>query len=44
MLQKGLKAVGIPYETCDGVADFHATGRHSCIAELFRIGASGGST
>src|SRR3954470_12303288 len=35
-----LERVGIPYETTDGIADFHASGRHSYITELLRNGAS----
>lgn len=40
MVKKDLEHVGIPYETADGVADFHAAGRHSHITELLRNGAS----
>jgi integrase len=40
MVQHDLENAGIPYETADGVADFHAAGRHSHITELFRSGAS----
>src|SRR5690606_35188193 len=32
--------VGIPYETPDGIADFHAAGRHTHITELLRNGAT----
>ena len=35
-----LKAAGIPYRTKDGVADFHAAGRHTHITELLRNGTS----
>jgi len=31
---------GIPYETEDGIADFHASGRHTHITELLRNGAT----
>ena len=40
MVKKDLERVGIPYETPDGIADFHAAGRHTHITELFRNGAS----
>ncbi|QDU45188.1 Tyrosine recombinase XerC [Symmachiella dynata] len=40
MVQKDLERVGIPYETEDGVADFHAAGRHTHITELLRNGAT----
>lgn len=40
MVKKDLERVGIPYETADGVADFHAAGRHTHITELLRNGAS----
>ena len=40
MAKKDLEAVGIPYETPEGTADFHAAGRHTYITELFRNGAS----
>ena len=40
MVQKDLEQAGIPYETPDGVADFHAVGRHTHITELLRSGAS----
>ena len=40
MVQKDLKAAGIPYKTQEGVADFHAAGRHTHITELLRNGAS----
>jgi hypothetical protein len=36
MVKKDLEAVGIPYETEAGVADFHAAGRHTHITELLR--------
>ena len=40
MVQRDLERVGIPYENHDGIADFHAAGRHTHITELFRNGAS----
>lgn len=40
MVQKDLERVGIPYRNEDGVADFHASGRHTYITELLRNGAS----
>ncbi|MBX3412778.1 MAG: site-specific integrase [Pirellulales bacterium] len=40
MVQKDLKAAGIPYETAEGLADFHAAGRHSHITGLLKNGAS----
>ena len=40
MVKKDLERVGIPYETQEGVADFHAAGRHTYITELLRNGAS----
>jgi site-specific recombinase XerD len=40
MVRKDLERVGISYKTKDGVADFHAAGRHTHITELFRNGAS----
>ena len=40
MVKKDLERVGIAYETPDGVADFHAAGRHTHITELLRNGAS----
>ena len=40
MVKKDLQRVGIPYETPDGIADFHAAGRHTHITELLRNGAS----
>ena len=35
-----MERVGIPYETEEGVADFHAAGRHSYITGLVKGGAS----
>jgi len=40
MVKLDLERVGIPYETPDGIADFHAAGRHTYITELLRNGAS----
>lgn len=40
MVKKDLERVGIPYETAEGVADFHASGRHSYVSQLFESGAS----
>jgi site-specific recombinase XerD len=40
MVKQDLERVGIPYETADGIADFHAAGRHTHITELLRNGAS----
>jgi len=40
MVRKDLERVGIPYENGDGIADFHASGRHTYITELLRNGAS----
>jgi integrase len=40
MVKKDLERVSIPYETADGIADFHAAGRHSHVTELLRSGAS----
>jgi integrase len=40
MVKKDLERVGIPYETEEGIADFHAAGRHSHITELLRNGTS----
>ncbi len=40
MVKKDLERVGIAYQTSDGIADFHASGRHTYITALFRSGAS----
>jgi len=40
MVQKDLERAGIPYETHEGLADFHAAGRHSHITGLMASGAS----
>ena len=38
MVRADLAAAGIPYRTEDGIADFHAAGRHTHITELLRNG------
>ena len=40
MVQRDLEWAGIPYETHEGLADFHAAGRHSHITGLMASGAS----
>jgi site-specific recombinase XerC len=40
MVQKDLERAGIPYETHEGLADFHAAGRHSHITGLMASGTS----
>lgn len=40
MVKKDLERVGIPYVTEEGIADFHAAGRHTHITELLRNGAT----
>jgi integrase len=40
MVRKDLERVGIAYETPEGIADFHAAGRHTHITELLRNGVS----
>ena len=40
MVKKDLARIGIPYQTEEGIADFHAAGRHTHITELLRNGAS----
>ena len=40
MVKKDLERVGIPYETKEGIADFHAAGRHTHITQLLKNGAS----
>ena len=40
MVKKDLERVGIPYETEEGIADFHAAGRHTHITGLLRNGAT----
>lgn len=39
-LAKDLERVGIPYRTAEGIADFHAAGRHSHITGLLKSGAN----
>lgn len=40
MVKKDLERANIPYETAEGIADFHAAGRHTHVTELLRSGAS----
>ncbi len=40
MVRKDLERAGIEYRTDEGIADFHAAGRHSHITELLRSGAT----
>ena len=40
MVKKDLERVGIKYKTPEGVADFHAAGRHTYITQLLLNGAS----
>jgi len=40
MVKLDLERVGIAYETYEGIADFHAAGRHSHITGLLRNGAT----
>jgi integrase len=40
MVRKDLERAGLEYRTDDGIADFHAAGRHSHITELLRSGAT----
>ncbi len=40
MVKKDLERVDIAYRNEDGIADFHAAGRHTHITELLRNGAS----
>ena len=40
MVKKDLLRAGIPYRTEEGIADFHAAGRHSHITQLLRNGAT----
>ncbi len=39
-IQRDLKRAGIAYQTEEGIADFHAAGRHTYITQLLRSGAS----
>jgi len=38
MVRRDLERIGIPYENEDGVADFHAAGRHSYVTGLLLNG------
>lgn len=40
MVKKDLERVGIPYKNDAGIADFHASGRHTYVTQLLRGGAS----
>ncbi len=40
MVKKDLERVGIKYENADGIADFHAAGRHTYITGLLTNGAT----
>ncbi len=40
MVKLDLQRAGIPYETPEGIADFHAAGRHTFITGLLRNGAT----
>ena len=40
MVRRDLARAGIPYKTHEGLADFHAAGRHSHITGLIASGAS----
>jgi integrase len=40
MVKTDLQRIGIAYKNEDGIADFHAAGRHSHITHLLRNGAS----
>jgi site-specific recombinase XerD len=40
MVKKDLERIGIEYETPEGIADFHAAGRHSYITGLMTNGAT----
>jgi site-specific recombinase XerD len=40
MVKLDLERIGIAYETPDGIADFHAAGRHSHVTGLLRNGAT----
>lgn len=40
MVKKDLERVGIPYQNEEGIADFHASGRHTYITELLRNGTT----
>jgi site-specific recombinase XerD len=40
MVKKDLERIGIAYETPEGIADFHAAGRHSYVSGLLENGVS----
>lgn len=40
MIRLDVKRAGIAYRTEEGIADFHAAGRHTYITQLLRSGAS----
>jgi len=40
MIRRDLEEAGIPYETDEGLADFHAAGRHTHITGLLKNGVS----
>lgn len=40
MVKLDLERIGIDYETPDGIADFHAAGRHSHVTGLLKNGAT----
>ena len=40
MVKADLERIGIPYETSEGFADFHAAGRHTYITSLLKNGAT----
>jgi len=40
MVKTDLEAAGLEYENADGIADFHAAGRHTHITGLLRNGAT----
>ena len=40
MIRYDLKTANIPYQTDEGIVDFHAAGRHTHITELLRNGVS----
>jgi len=40
MVKKDLERAGIPYRTKEGVADFHAAGRHSYVTALLKSGVT----
>ena len=40
MIRRDLETAGIPYKTEEGIADFHAAGRHTHITGLLKSGVS----